>query len=576
MPRYFRIEAVNLDHILHDTNDLSTRRAGGYLLLEAIHKVAEETKALLQPISLGASIGLFELKLGQAPQAAHEKINEVLAGRLYALATFIVKEHNDATCDWPVPVETMLAQTRWQQMQSLSFDTCFYPATEDGAPVKPDNEVRELSDHLDGKRPAILRHHYSSGDDDKPYSHSVHLRREEGRRLRQDFYGRELGLAQGNNDLVFTNSFEELARFPKAGDLASDAARKNYHALPPNLDNKIALFYADGNSFSKHVRACQSPQELREFDAQNIEFRRSFLRRLVHTVQSHPLGWSQTKIYDEGQPARTVPARRLETLMWGGDEFLFVVPAWLGLELAQLFFEVMQPLQWKGKPLTFSAALVFAHHNAPIARLENLAKYGVAEQGKCGSLHGQNSLNWIVLESFDHAGMKVGDYWKERDLGGVTWQRMALSPQHLKDLITNGHAVKDAMPRSSVYRALQLLRLWSKKCSDNNPPGTQSPFTQAQEELLRRTYGNIGDAMTNSTEWALLWQSLPSKPDPWKSDWPPERDAASPPGSPDFRAEQVHKHLAAWLLLSELWDYLPPPSPLDDAVAPECCEGGAA
>lgn len=125
MPHYFRIEAVNLDHILHDTNDLSTRRASGYLLLEAIHKVAEETKALLQPVSLGASIGLFELKPGQAPQAAREKINEVLAGRLYALATFIVTEHDAATCDWPEPVETMLAETRWQQMQSLSFVTDF-------------------------------------------------------------------------------------------------------------------------------------------------------------------------------------------------------------------------------------------------------------------------------------------------------------------------------------------------------------------------------------------------------------------------------------------------------------------
>lgn len=575
MPHYFRIEAVNLDYILHDTNDLSTRRASGYLLLEAIHKVAEKTEALLQPISLGASIGLFVLRPQQDAAAARQAITEVLVRPLYALATFIRTEHNDATCDWPEPVETMLAQTRWQQMQSLSFDTFFYPATEDGAPVKPDKEVRELSDHLDGKRPAILRYHYSTGEDDKPYSHSVHLRREEGRRLRQNFYGRELGLGK-NNELFFTNSFEELASFPKAGDLASDVDRKNYHALPPNLNNKIALFYADGNSFSKHVRACQSLQKLREFDAQNIEFRRCFLRRLVETVQSHPLGWSQTKIYDEDQPVRTVPARRLETLMWGGDEFLFVVPAWLGLELAQLFFEVMQPLQWDQQPLTFSAALVFAHHNSPIARLESLAKYGIAEQGKRGPLHATNSLNWIVLESFDHAGMNVDGYWKQRGLPGVSWASMALEPSRLVSVISAGHAVKGALPRSSMYRALQLLRQWSKRCcapaTADDPPRLDTP----QEDLLRRTYGNIDEAMAEVPQWKDFWMNLPSKPGPWNCDWPPTREAAFPPGATPFSAQDVHKHLAAWLLLSELWDYLPPPPQVVKAgIADGQNQGGA-
>lgn len=556
MPYYFRVEAVNLAHILHDTNDLSTRRAGGYMLLEAIHAIKKRSPAL-KAISLGASIGLFELVEGKTPESARKQINEVLAEPLYALATLIVTEHNDSGSTWPEPVEAMLAQTRWQQMQSLSFDTCFYPATEDGASVKPDNGVRELSDHLDGKRPAILRAHYSTGEDDKPYSHSVHLRREEGRRLRRDFYGRELELNGADKDLVFTNSFEELAGFP-----SEKSARTPYLSLPKNLHNKIALFYADGNSFSKLVMACASAKELTDFDEQNIAFRRCFLRQLVEKVRSHPLGWSTTTVRDANNRPETVPALRLETLMWGGDEFLFVVPAWLALELAQLFFQAMQSLQWKGNSLTFSSALVIAHHNAPIARLEALAKYGIAEQGKRGDQHDRNSLNWIVLESFDHAGADLDGYWQARGLPGIGWSHMALGPSQLTVLVDKGDAIKKSLPRASLYRALHILRQWSALYFSREfgalEPDQPIRLAAWQEDRLRRSYGNIGEAMRGVAQWSPFWANLPCAPGEWDDKWPPPLcEEGAMPIQSETGAEEIHRHLAAWLLMSELWEYLP-------------------
>ncbi len=58
---YLRIEGVNLSNFVYDTQDLSTIRGGGLILLDSIDKLKENFKGILDPISTGASSGLFEI-----------------------------------------------------------------------------------------------------------------------------------------------------------------------------------------------------------------------------------------------------------------------------------------------------------------------------------------------------------------------------------------------------------------------------------------------------------------------------------------------------------------------------------
>lgn len=220
--------------------------------------------------------------------------------------------------------------------------------------------------------------------------------------------------------------------------------------------------------------------------------------------------------------------------MWGGDEFMFVLPAWLGLEAAQKVFSECLVPDDNGTPLTHSVGLVFAHHNAPIAPLQSLAKQ-LAERGKDEAFKHQNSLHWMVLESFDGAGEKLDSYWQHRDLASVKWADMRLNTDQLDTLLNCAPTALKHVPRTSVFQALRLLRAQCK--------GTDQ--SDDHKNLLLRQYSNVQQAIGHGgaahTAWTELWKQL--HPEPW-----PE---------PLLDAKDAQSHLSAWLTLVELWDYLP-------------------
>src|SRR3989338_4755458 len=55
---YLRMEGVNLSNFVYDTQDLSTVRGGGLLLLGAVTRIQDKF-SVLKSISTGASSGLF-------------------------------------------------------------------------------------------------------------------------------------------------------------------------------------------------------------------------------------------------------------------------------------------------------------------------------------------------------------------------------------------------------------------------------------------------------------------------------------------------------------------------------------
>jgi hypothetical protein len=291
------------------------------------------------------------------------------------------------------------------------------------------------------------------------------------------------------------------------------------------------VFYADGNGFSKLARKCQTADDLQKWDSRIQAARRHFLNALLEFIDAHPHGLAPMK---KRREETFTPLRlRIETLMWGGDEFLLVLPAWLALQAVRLFFETCKVVQLDEKTTcTHSAGLVMAHHKAPISTLQTLAK-NLAEQGKQGRYKGQDSLNWTVLESFDHAGSDLERYWEAKGLKQLKWDHMALNPQRLGVLLDTLPRMANELPRSSLYRIAQVLMAWD----GGTPPGDDV------KRLLARAYDNVHGAVANHrTEWAALWTALQPKADVLFPETPPA----------DFPKPD---HLNAWLTLLELWDY---------------------
>jgi hypothetical protein len=548
MTHYLLVEAVNLDQVVNDTEDLSTRRAGGYMLLQFVYDIEEQCKTELTQISLGASSGLFELNEGQEMQAARKKIQQVLKRDLYAQATVLCVDtvtNNIPVTSFVQAREALLALLRQQQMQTLSFVTQF-GSRDDSKPPK------QMVCQVDGIRPAHVEWPFKQEDVTRSHSRSTWLRRKAGIDLRQKFYQRELkGFAEApaiaRQENGFTDHLEELTEFQSNSSV-------EWGEVSPLLNGKLAMFYADGNSFGQVGRNCKTAGDLRQWDGHIKAARRGFLAGLLKHLHDHELGLAPS-VDRKGQA--TGPRLRIETLMWGGDEFRIVVPAWLGLEVAQYFFKhckiFAKRADGENIEQSHSGVLVFAHHDAPISRLTSLS-YKLAEQGKKGLWKNQNSLQWIVLESFDHAGTELDGYWSRRSVPALSWEKMALNPVLLNHLWTVWPTIQNLLPRRSLYRVLGMLRRF-EDLDDNT------------KRLLHRAYCNVHQAMGYEAlgKWKALWTAL-LRNGGKDQHWP---DAE--PGL-DF---PVASHLNAWMTLCELHDYLSVPRSNQSAASGTQMQGVA-
>ncbi len=118
-----------------------------------------------------------------------------------------------------------------------------------------------------------------------------------------------------NLDLKFTSDLQELSSDPAQGI----------------LNGKIAVIYVDGNKFGDIARNCINSEEQTQFDQQLREGQNAILKTLLEEANINEL-W---KYKDKNNEEKT----RLETLLWGGDELIWVVPAWLGWYTLNLFFK---------------------------------------------------------------------------------------------------------------------------------------------------------------------------------------------------------------------------------------------
>jgi len=589
---YLQIEAVNLYPSVYDTSQLSVVRGGSLLLKWAVeifdksspvHRIIPELDApqdrfelppatllsQLEAVSTGASSGIFQTASAE-PKELAGAIARFLSGHDYLRHfTFIVvwTAYQD---NFAQAKERLLGKARREQLRHVSLAPGSLKSAEPCAleGILPANTPMRL--------PPKNQDDYYKG---KPIAPACQRRFRWGRYFRHGLYRAELqSMADPPQDLIgqlkkrqserwrkeeegheATRSFEEIADGPEFG----------------NLENKIAVFYADGNGFGGIQKdEVKTVEDQRAFDKAVKDYRREFLKELL----------------ERWKPAEEGGKIRLETLLWGGDEMLFVVPASQGFALAQLFYAHSQ--NWKspqGTRLTHAGGLVFCHHKTPIGRAQKLARELAdsvkdLEYGRKG-----NFFDYAVLESIDYPAEPLADFFRKR-YGPLAGHRfplrpVAVPPETLKDGLAacwDGRQAQlarllESLPKSQAYLLAQATPLddWDGEKDSTEQAEQRSlevvelpekqPRTVFLDRLRRFKQLQLQRGQNGQEALRLVKEAMP----------PPPAGEGGGEGDQVFlrlvicqlwndalRPPDAHPNLAIarwqWLHLVELWDYLAP------------------
>ncbi len=396
---YLRIEAVNLVNFVYDTQDLSTIRGGSMLIREAVARRIGQRFPDLEAVSVGASAGLFrfevsEVHTGKSKEQALAVRNSVAEWLSrddeLSHATFVVDVTKAAT-RFVLARERLLAKNRFRQMQQPSL---IMPGL---APLA------RTECQIDGLRPGVRVERIA--DQDVWYSESTYVRRGFGRNMKRHFYEEESGVSWGvsESERPVVWDFEELTGDPSQG----------------SLHHKMALIYLDGNRFGKiQSRVCTTEEIQKDFDKTVREYRKMLLSELIRWIKDKP-DWTT-------QDGR----HRIETLLWGGDEIIWVVPAWQGWATLSFFFEHTKDWTFRQNPLTHAAGLVFASKNSPIQRVRSLAERlaGLAKEQS----REENYFAYQVLESFDYVDDDISCHLKKRFPAMQSAQTWAIAAEKMQ------------------------------------------------------------------------------------------------------------------------------------------------
>lgn len=266
----------------------------------------------------------------------------------------------------------------------------------------------------------LWRHPAAPGekDKDRPVSASARARRREGRDRKQDFYLDQIRRsAQAARDMtpadtggaamleaaatalesrpfVFANDFEAMVDNPPEG-------------LPPNVKGKLAVIFIDGNGFTKKRETCA---ELPGLDDAFTAYRRFCLalERNGGLILAGLLQWMLTQPDEFCHGTGDDRYLRFETLLFGGDDICFVVPAWGGFafmgKLQEILAGLRAPVAGQYEtPVTYKAGMVFADHKSPIRDLRRVAE-SLAYAAKATS-GDRNIVQVMALEGLDRADL---------------------------------------------------------------------------------------------------------------------------------------------------------------------------
>ena len=443
MAFYLYVEAVNLDNFISDTQDLSTIRGGGLLLLRATERIKNKFKQL-EIISTGASSGLFKSNTDLKQQVIDYLKQDIKLKH----ATFLV--NSIPVSDFYTDRETLIALTRWQQMQSA---TVIYPELQ---------SLEHTICEVDFIRPSNPNHSMTKGEDTITVSESVYQRRRYGNGQKRTFYRQEIEKLE--NSPINIKDVKDFIR--EFNELTEDKKQDN-------LNGKMAVIYLDGNQFGKiekHMCKEGDKDGLKEFDNTVKMHRRLFLANLLKETL--------------GKPTWTTPENRhrLEILLWGGDEMILVVPAWQGWWTLNYFFQcaknwtVLDPApKSSDMKLTHAAGLVFCHHHAPIHRITKLAKE-LAQLAKNKS-RTTNYMAYQVLESFDYTGDDLEKFRQQRCPEGINSRDLIISGEKMDKVLSDVHPIKRTVSKGKIYRLVEAYLQGSEV--------EQTELTEEVEQILK-------------------------------------------------------------------------------------------
>jgi len=472
-----RVEGINLDPLFSDTQHISVIRGASMALREAVADshdwLRQRHPGQVQAVSTGASVGLFRVEGGET--AARDS-RDFIAGQLnrhplYRHLTFAVDVQPLA--DFGLDREKTLAKLRFRQLRQPSV-----------AVPPPNSDPAVQPCPLDGLRPATEQAaiHAEPG----LYSASVAQRYRHGRGRKKDFYERETRTPLPGHVAQLTWDLGEIADGP------------GYR----QLNGKLAYVYVDGNQFGQVVDAAARQTgggklDLnRRWDAYIQDRRRQFLQAFIEDAAARP-GFL------------TADRRlRLEILLWGGDEFLLVVPAWLGFHALDRFYQAAADWSFPepgGQRLSHAGGLVFCHHKTPVHRASQLARQ-LAERVKEQTGRQTDAFEYAVLESIDYPTEALDRFFRRLYLS-LADTRQPLQP---RQAMAAGKLPR--LPKSQVY-ALARAAL-------RGPAAFDAQF---------KRLGQVVDAALLRPALAELASLFGADSGPWP-----------------------------WVHLAQLWDYLAP------------------
>lgn len=529
---YFLIEAINIEANVFDTDQLSIIRGSSFLLKQAILHIKNNFPSL-HPISTGASTGLFrKINDDITDTALQDKIVKHLReDPNYQLFTFIV-EHCQAN-ELLQAKQQLLSQLRISQMQSIG--------------IAPDNTAthQDFPCELDGKRYAstnlkATRQVQTSNNNEKKLSDSIYQRLAQGRKLKNDYYFKEL------KD-KYQQEIEQigLKKHQFSQDLETLANHENY----AKLHNKIAVIYLDGNSFSKKQRDFiqkekeqSQEQAQQDFDTLIQNKRNDYLINLLQNMVCNIDNHFPDAIADAQNP-NELPIIRLETLLWGGDELTFVVPAWLGFEVLQNFYqEVEMKPEGEKKAFTHAAGIVFCHAKSPIRLMRQLAN-ALADHNKNNYPDGREHNYWdyIILESIDYpTNNNIDDFFTQQYASlGIEKDRKPLRPAinwHKNKETLNKLIQDEQLSKGQLYKILQQV--------DKTEDSTASWDDLNQTTYTANTAQEKQEQQLIKISKGKLTNKLPKL----------AKDIF------DLDINHPKQRLMFWVHLIETWDYLLPQS----------------
>jgi len=470
---YFRVEAVNLDSSVYDTNDISTIRGGSFMIQDAIKTAYEQVKKVyskqLSCISTAASIGLFKLN-----SENETEVDEII--RLF------MEQVNSATPDFGTfahAKQLISKEKTFTQHLTELTNICRRIQYQSPTLVLPSVEGSENQDEycqFDGLRPAIKE--ITKGENTKKWaSHATIKRQEKGKKLRNKLYFKLTNnkpVEHIDTESPFTNDLEKLSK-------SSDAGK---------LDGIIAFIYIDGNRFGTiRERLCKDENLYEKFQTKvQTEIQETAFKDIVEYAQQ------------EQEKSFLTPTKnkkyqiRMETLLWGGDEIEWVVPAWQAFKVINILYECLSGCEkFEGVNLTYSAGVVFCHHNVPILQVRKFA-HQLCDLAKKKLDPDINKLNqdanryaYLNMTSFDMVAGDLENFLK-RYYAPATDYPNILSIENFSSTIEQLKVIKKIFPRNKLFDIINAV---------------QKNDSKKIEAILERVYLLIGTTKADKLKSAL-------------------------------------------------------------------------